>query len=120
MGLNPASEAMANLSTSPISDTPLESHLYNVAQPNKPGGKSMRPNIVFAFADDWGRYASAYRNRPGEGTIHELIETPNFDRIAEEGALFLNAHVPAPSCTPVPKLDSLRQVLLADRAWEQS
>ena len=60
----------------------------------------MRPNIVFAFADDWGRYASAYRNRPGEGTIHELIETPNFDRVAEEGALFLNAHVPAPSCTP--------------------
>ena len=60
----------------------------------------MRPNIVFAFADDWGRYASAYRNQPGEGTIHELIDTPNFDRIAEEGALFLNAHVPAPSCTP--------------------
>ena len=21
----------------------------------------MQPNIVFAFADDWGRYASAYR-----------------------------------------------------------
>ena len=60
----------------------------------------MRPNIVFAFADDWGRYASAYRNQPGEGTIHELIETPNFDRVADEGALFLNAHVPAPSCTP--------------------
>ena len=60
----------------------------------------MRPNIVFAFADDWGRYASAYRNQPGEDTLHELIETPNFDRVAEEGALFLNAHVPAPSCTP--------------------
>ena len=60
----------------------------------------MRPNIVFAFADDWGRYASAYRNQPGESTIHELIETPNFDRVAAEGALFLNAHVPAPSCTP--------------------
>jgi len=60
----------------------------------------LRPNIVFAFADDWGRYASAYRNQPGEGTIHELIETPNFDRVADEGALFLNAHVPAPSCTP--------------------
>ena len=60
----------------------------------------MRPNIVFVFADDWGRYASAYRNQPGESTIHELIETPNFDRVAEEGALFLNANVPAPSCTP--------------------
>ena len=60
----------------------------------------MRPNIVFAFADDWGRYASAYRNQPGESSIHELIETPNFDRIANEGTLFLNANVPAPSCTP--------------------
>ncbi|MCY3693580.1 MAG: sulfatase [Chloroflexi bacterium] len=60
----------------------------------------MKPNIVFAFADDWGRYASAYRNRPGECSIHDLIETPNFDRVADEGALFLNAHVPAPSCTP--------------------
>ena len=60
----------------------------------------MKPNIVFAFADDWGRYASAYRDRPGEGTINELIDTPNFDRVADEGALFLNAHVPAPSCTP--------------------
>lgn len=60
----------------------------------------MRPNIVFAFADDWGRYASAYRGQPGESSIHELIETPNFDRIASEGTIFLNAHVPAPSCTP--------------------
>ena len=60
----------------------------------------MRPNIVFAFADDWGRYASAYRGQPGENSIHELIETPHFDRIADEGTLFLNAHVPAPTCTP--------------------
>ena len=74
----------------------------------------MRPNIVFAFADDWGRYASAYRNQPGEGTIHELIETPNFDRIAAEGALFLNAHVPAPRLHTMSKLDTVGQVLLAD------
>ncbi|KAA1302285.1 MAG: sulfatase [SAR202 cluster bacterium] len=60
----------------------------------------LQPNIVFAFADDWGRYASAYRDQPGESSIHELIDTPNFDRIADEGTIFLNAHVPAPSCTP--------------------
>ncbi len=40
----------------------------------------LRPNIVFTFADDWGRYASAYRGLPGESSIHELIETPDFDR----------------------------------------
>ncbi|MFW5744177.1 MAG: sulfatase, partial [Spirochaetota bacterium] len=59
-----------------------------------------RPNIVFAFADDWGRYASAYAAHEGPGSINELIDTPNFDRVAREGVLFTNAVVPAPSCTP--------------------
>ncbi len=60
----------------------------------------MQPNIVFAFADDWGRYASAYRRVEGSRSLNHLIDTPNFDRIAREGALFTNAFVPAPSCTP--------------------
>jgi arylsulfatase A-like enzyme len=59
-----------------------------------------RPNILFAFADDWGRYASAYARHEGEGSLSALIDTPNFDRVAGEGALFRNAYVPAPSCTP--------------------
>ena len=61
---------------------------------------SKRPNIVFLFADDWGRYASAYREFGDLNSINHVIETPNFDRIASEGAIFTNAHVPAPSCTP--------------------
>lgn len=60
----------------------------------------MRPNIVFAFADDWGRYASAYRRFEGPDSLNALIDTPNFDRVAHEGVLFQNAFVPAPSCTP--------------------
>ncbi|MDF1825685.1 MAG: sulfatase [Verrucomicrobiales bacterium] len=59
-----------------------------------------RPNILFAFADDWGRYASIYTETDGEGTINDLIETPNIDRIAREGILFNNAFVTSPSCTP--------------------
>ena len=59
-----------------------------------------RPNILFAFADDWGRYASAYRQIEGDNTPNALLDTPNFDRVAREGALFTNAFVPAPSCTP--------------------
>lgn len=59
-----------------------------------------RPNILFAFADDWGRYASAYAKLEGDQSLNTLIDTPNFDRIAREGALFRNAYVPAPSCTP--------------------
>ena len=39
----------------------------------------MKPNIVFAFADDWGRYASAYRHLDGPNSLNALIETPNFE-----------------------------------------
>ena len=63
-------------------------------------GTEVKPNIVFAFADDWGRYASAYRRHEGPHSLSALIDTPNFDQVAREGALFLNALVPAPSCTP--------------------
>ena len=59
-----------------------------------------KPNILFAFADDWGRYASAYAKHQPKPNLNELIHTPNFDRIAAEGVLFLNALVPAPTCTP--------------------
>jgi arylsulfatase A-like enzyme len=59
-----------------------------------------KPNILFAFADDWGRYASAYGRLEGENSLNRLIDTPNFDSVAAEGVIFTNAFVPAPSCTP--------------------
>ncbi|MEP3482482.1 MAG: sulfatase [Fuerstiella sp.] len=58
-----------------------------------------RPNIVFAFADDWGRYASAYGELESGG-LNDLVKTPNFDAMAKQGVLFTNAFVNAPSCTP--------------------
>lgn len=62
-------------------------------------GDSDRPNIVFAFADDWGRYASAYAAIE-KGGLSDIVSTPGFDRVAKEGVLFTNAFVNAPSCTP--------------------
>lgn len=62
-----------------------------------------RPNIIFAFADDWGRYASAYSDLGENGStggICDAISTPHFDRVASEGLLFRHAFVSAPSCTP--------------------
>ncbi len=58
-----------------------------------------RPNILFCFADDWGRYASIYRdpNRPG---LNDVIKTPTLDRIGRSGVVFNNAFVSAPSCKP--------------------
>jgi arylsulfatase A-like enzyme len=59
-----------------------------------------RPNILFAFADDWGRHASAYAKIDGPGSENDVIRTPHFDAIAETGVLFRNAFINAPSCTP--------------------
>lgn len=63
-------------------------------------GADERPNIVFAFADDWGRHASAYAKLDGPGSENDAIQTPNFDALAQSGVLFRNAFVNAPSCTP--------------------
>ncbi|WP_153555306.1 sulfatase family protein [Roseimaritima sediminicola] len=57
------------------------------------------PNIVLAFADDLGRYASAYAD-PDHPSPNDVIDTPHFDRVAREGTLFDCALVSAPSCTP--------------------
>ena len=40
----------------------------------------MQPNIVFAFADDWGPYASAYKDIEGPNSLNQLINTPTHRR----------------------------------------
>lgn len=62
--------------------------------------QNQKPNILFAFADDLGKYASCYADQPGNGIWQQMISTPAIDRVAKEGVLFNNAHVNAPSCTP--------------------
>ena len=61
--------------------------------------QSDRPNIVMAFADDWGFHASAYASID-PNSLHGLFSTPHFDEVAESGVLFTRAFVSAPSCTP--------------------
>ena len=52
-----------------------------------------KPNILFIMSDDHAYQAiSAYDDR--------LIQTPNIDRIAEEGMLFTNASVTNSICAP--------------------
>lgn len=58
-----------------------------------------RPNILFFFADDWGRYASIYADAD-QPSLNDVINTPNMDRIAREGVMFNNAFVPVASCGP--------------------
>ena len=55
--------------------------------------ETKRPNIVFIMADDHAYQAiSAYSN--------ELIQTPNIDRLANEGAIFTRATVTNSICAP--------------------
>ena len=60
---------------------------------------SERPNILFFFVDDWGRYASIYAD-PDQPSLNDIVKTPNFDRIGREGVVFQNAFVPVSSCGP--------------------
>jgi len=73
-----------------------------------------RLNILFVFADDWGRYASCYKGLDGRPTINDVVKTPNVDRVAREGVLFKHAFVNAPSCTPC------RSSLLSGRYFFQT
>lgn len=63
------------------------------------GVAAEKPNIVLLFADDLGRYASAYAD-PALPSPNDIVKTPVFDRMAAEGARFDNAFVSVPSCTP--------------------
>lgn len=55
--------------------------------------RSKSPNILFIYTDDqapWG--VGAYGNKD--------VQTPNIDKLADQGALFENAFVTTPVCSP--------------------
>ncbi|MGH7448322.1 MAG: sulfatase family protein [Longimicrobiales bacterium] len=58
-----------------------------------------RPNILFIFSDDHAAHAlTAYREHLPYGA--RLPDTPNLDRIARDGMLFVNAFVTNSICGP--------------------
>lgn len=81
-------------SLSPVFAAVLLGPLASAATPSP-----TRPNILLLFADDLGRYASAYADAE-QASPNDLISTPTFDRIAQEGVLGTNVFVSAPSCSP--------------------
>ncbi|WP_242094501.1 sulfatase [Aestuariivivens sediminicola] len=52
-----------------------------------------KPNVLFIAIDDLNDYVNCMH-----GAIQ--VPTPNIDRLAEQGALFTNAHCQAPICGP--------------------
>lgn len=65
----------------------------NTAAQTKSIQKTNKPNIIFIYIDDMG-YAdlSCYGNKE--------IETPNIDRLANEGIKFTDFYVSSPVCSP--------------------
>ncbi len=67
--------------------------LFAGCQPAKNQQEQKKPNILFIMTDDHSLQTfSAYDNR--------FIETPNLDRIGEEGAIFRNSFVTNSICGP--------------------
>jgi N-sulfoglucosamine sulfohydrolase len=68
--------------------------------------QKQRPNILFAISDD-----ASYPHKSAYGT--EWVDTPAFDRVADEGILFNRAYVPNPKCAPS------RSIILTGRnSWQ--
>lgn len=55
--------------------------------------ESPRPNVLFIAIDDQNDWIGALGG-------HSLAKTPNIDRLAARGTVFLNAHCQAPLCNP--------------------
>lgn len=71
-----------------------------------PAAESNPPNVLLFLGDNWAwPHASALGDR--------VVQTPVFDRIAQEGVLFQNSFCPVPSCSPT------RSSLLTGRAAHQ-
>lgn len=66
--------------------------LAGCAYPEAPPASRERQNVIFILVDDQ-RYDAM-------GFLNPLLETPNMDRLAEEGAFFRNAFVTTALCSP--------------------
>ncbi|MEX2428810.1 MAG: sulfatase [Bacteroidales bacterium] len=67
--------------------------------------ENKKPNILFCIMDDAGMHMSAYG--------YDWVETPAFERLAENGILFTNTYTPNAKCAP-----SRSSVLTGRNSWQ--
>ncbi len=65
-----------------------------------------RPNFLFIFADDWGRFASAYAQLDGPGTPNDAVRTPHFADSPAKGSSSGTPSSPLPPALPAAALSS--------------
>ena len=64
-------------------------------------GSKRKPNFVFIFIDDLGWKDVGFTGRaPASGGPSRYYETPNIDKLADQGVIFTNAYSNAPNCAP--------------------
>lgn len=61
--------------------------------PEQPTPRAKRPNVLMIAIDDLNDWVGCMGGHPD-------AQTPNIDRLAEQGVLFRNAHCQAPICGP--------------------
>ena len=61
--------------------------------PEKPQANFSKPNVLFISIDDLNDWIGCLGGHP-------QAKTPNLDRLATRGTLFLNAHCQSPVCNP--------------------
>lgn len=88
--------ALCTLALPACTTLPEDAPRHAAAPSATPQDERQRPNIVFIMSDDHAYQAvSAYG-----GEIGRLAPTPNIDRIAQNGAIFLNSYVTNSLCGP--------------------
>ncbi|MEK6478661.1 sulfatase [Catalinimonas sp. 4WD22] len=75
-------------------------------QPQEQETQDLRPNILFAIADD-----ASFPHMGAYGT--SWVSTPAFDRVANNGLLFNNAYTPNAKCSP-----SRSCILTGRNSWQ--
>lgn len=63
--------------------------------------EAQQPNILFIFSDDHATHAiGAYGSKHNNPGLHKFVQTPNLDRLAEQGMLFNNVFCGNSICGP--------------------
>jgi len=64
-------------------------------------GKAKSPNIIFILTDDQGWTHTSHRADPNiPESKSDFFETPNMDKLAASGVLFVEGYAPNPICSP--------------------
>lgn len=86
-------QTMSNVTRRQFVSGAIGSAIVGSLLKNSQASAASRPNILFILADDLGWADLSCYGRPD-------YQTPNLDRLAQQGIKFTNAYSAAPVCTP--------------------